>query len=132
MHTGVGNFSEEKAKPESVIYYNNTNSVDILDQWAYSFKGGMRRWPVAVFYNILDLAGINARILFKEHQQQESPEESPAATGRGAEGRIQLTRTWRQCQSERATNRTRRRTLEMPQARVLQLFEESGGNMGRL
>ena len=30
----------------------------------------------SVFYNILDLAGINARILFKEQQQQESPEES--------------------------------------------------------
>ena len=42
----------------------------------------------SVFYNILDLAGINARILFKEQQQQESPEESPAAAGRGAEGRI--------------------------------------------
>ena len=37
---------------------------------------------------LLDLSGINARILFKEHQQQESPEESPAAAGRGAEGRI--------------------------------------------
>ena len=43
---------------------------------------------MAVFYNILDLAGINARILFKEHQQQKSPEESPAAAGRGAKGRI--------------------------------------------
>ena len=47
-----------------------------------------RRWLMAVFYNIFDLAGINARILFKEHQQQESPEESPAAAGRGAEGRM--------------------------------------------
>ena len=35
-----------------------------------------RRWPVAVFYNILDLAGINARILFKKHQQQDGPVES--------------------------------------------------------
>ena len=43
---------------------------------------------MAVFYNVLDLAGINACILFKEHKQQESPEESPAAAGRGAEGRI--------------------------------------------
>ena len=40
----------------------------------------------SVFYNILDLAGINARILFKEQQQQESSEESPAAADR-AEGR---------------------------------------------
>ena len=39
-------------------------------------------------YNILDLAGIDASILFKEHQQQESPEESPAAAGKGAESRI--------------------------------------------
>ena len=70
------------------MYYNNTKySVD-LDQMAraYSVKGGVEdgRWPC----NILDLAGINARILFKEQQQQESPEESPAAAGRGAEGRI--------------------------------------------
>ena len=43
---------------------------------------------VSVFYNILSLAGINARILFKEHRQQESSEENPAAAGRGAEGRI--------------------------------------------
>ena len=42
----------------------------------------------SVFYNILDLAGINVRILFMEQQQQESLEESPAAAGRGAEGRI--------------------------------------------
>ena len=37
---------------------------------------------------VLNLAGINACILFKEQQQQESPEESPAASDRGAEGRI--------------------------------------------
>ena len=43
---------------------------------------------MAVFNNIFDLAGINDRILFKEHQQQESLEESPAAAGRGGEGRI--------------------------------------------
>ena len=43
---------------------------------------------MAVFYNILNLAGINAHISFKEHQQQESPEEILAATARGAEGRI--------------------------------------------
>ena len=30
---------------------------------------------MAVCYNILDQAGINARIMFKEHKQQESPEE---------------------------------------------------------
>eukprot|EP00064_Thunnus_orientalis_P010586 superscaffoldBa00001450_g10612 len=41
---------------------------DILNQMArvHFVKGGTRRWPVAVFYNILNLAGINAYILFKE------------------------------------------------------------------
>ncbi|KAF7641447.1 hypothetical protein LDENG_00281000 [Lucifuga dentata] len=32
----------------------------------YSVKVPTRRWPVAVFYNILDLAAINASILFKK------------------------------------------------------------------
>ncbi|XP_056157036.1 piggyBac transposable element-derived protein 4-like [Lampris incognitus] len=69
MHTTVGIMEGPKSKPESVTYYNNTKySVDILDQMVrmYSVKSGTRRWPVAVFYNILDLAGINAHILYKE------------------------------------------------------------------
>ena len=62
---------------------SRTRCEDVLCQKRYG------NWPVAVFCNILGLAGINARILFKEHQQQESPEQSPAAAVRGAEGRIQ-------------------------------------------
>ena len=41
--TGVGTFSGAKAKPESVMYYNNTkDGVDVPDQMAraYSVKGG--------------------------------------------------------------------------------------------
>ena len=94
----------------------------------------------SVFYNILDLAGINACILFMEHKQQESSEESPTAAGRGGEGRIHGGE--RGCGrrhkvgsrgsnrsssrhadgssagSERAANGTKRQTLAMPQARV--------------
>ena len=32
----------------------------------YMVKVGTRRWPVAVFYNILDLACINACVLYKK------------------------------------------------------------------
>ena len=32
----------------------------------YLVKAGTRRWPVAVFYNILNLACINALVLYKE------------------------------------------------------------------
>ncbi|CAM4571152.1 unnamed protein product [Leuciscus chuanchicus] len=76
VHTSVGITDGPKAKPESVTYYNNTKyGVDVLDQMArrYSVKGGTRRWPVAVFYNILDLAGINAHILFKECTSSKLP-----------------------------------------------------------
>ncbi|XP_058626543.1 uncharacterized protein LOC131537240 [Onychostoma macrolepis] len=60
--------STDKRKPETVTYYNRTKvGVDVLDQMArqYSVKGGTRRWPVAVFYNLLDLAAINACVLYR-------------------------------------------------------------------
>ena len=53
----------EKKKPETVEFYNKIKcGVGVADQMVkqYSVKEGTRRWPVAVFYNILDLAGINA------------------------------------------------------------------------
>ena len=43
MHTGVGTFSVAKAKPESVMYYNNTKyGENVLDQMVrtYTVKGG--------------------------------------------------------------------------------------------
>ena len=117
VHTGVGTFSGARAKPESVMYYNNTKyGVDVLDQMAraYSVKGGTQRWPVAVFYNILDLAGINAHILFKEcisskiarrkFLQQLAEElraeyiEAKRAARQLAHGGQQQTRKRRQCQ----------------------------------
>lgn len=52
-----------------VTYYNNIKfGVDVLDQMdrAYSVKGGTHRWTVALVYNILDLAGTNAHMLYKE------------------------------------------------------------------
>ncbi|VVC38802.1 Hypothetical protein CINCED_3A020432 [Cinara cedri] len=44
------------------------NDVDVTDQMArnYSVKSKSRRWPLQVFFNILDLAGINAWVLYKE------------------------------------------------------------------
>ena len=58
-----------KKTPETVEFYNKTKcGVDVADQMVkqYLFKAGTRRWPVAVFYNILDLAGINAFVLYKK------------------------------------------------------------------
>lgn len=57
-----------KKIPETVLFYNKTKfGVDVTDQMArkYTVKSGCRRWPLQVFFNILDLAGINSWILYK-------------------------------------------------------------------
>jgi hypothetical protein len=42
--------------------------VDILDKMckSMSVKSGVRRWPLAVFFNLLDIAAINAHILYNK------------------------------------------------------------------
>ena len=68
-HMSVELGESEKKKPEKMELYNKTKcGVDVADQMArqYSVKAGTRRWPVAVFYNILDLVGINAFVLYKK------------------------------------------------------------------
>ncbi|KAK9680162.1 Transposase IS4 [Popillia japonica] len=55
--------------PETVKFYNEIKfGVEVLDQMArqYSPKSASRRWPPHVFFNILDMAAINAWILYKE------------------------------------------------------------------
>jgi hypothetical protein len=58
-----------KKKPSSVLMYNKTKfGVDCVDHMtrAYNVKAPSRRWPVQVWYNILNLAAINAYILYKK------------------------------------------------------------------
>ena len=58
-----------KKLPEPIEYYNATKSgVDNIDQMArlYSTKVACRRWPLQVFYNVLDLAAVNAVIVYRE------------------------------------------------------------------
>ena len=69
LHQSVGVASNPKKTPETIEFYNSTKyGVDVVDQMArkYSVKASSRRWPVQVLYNILDLAAINAWILYKE------------------------------------------------------------------
>lgn len=58
----------ETKKPEVIEFYNSTKGgVDTFDKMAhaYSVSRGTRRWPLRMFYGVLDQAGINAMILFK-------------------------------------------------------------------
>ena len=64
LHMSVGVDSSEKRKPEPIeLYKKNKCGVDVADQMAHQYT---RRWPVAVFYNILNLACINAFVLYKK------------------------------------------------------------------
>lgn len=68
LHKSVKITNSAKKKPETINFYNQTKyGVDVADQMAkkYSTKAPSRRWPVQIFYNILDLAGINAWIIYK-------------------------------------------------------------------
>ena len=69
MHGSVTISDTRKKLPESVTYYNKTKSgVDNIDQMArlYTSNEAPRRWPLQVFYNILDFVAINAKIFYNE------------------------------------------------------------------
>lgn len=58
-----------KLKPDTITKYNETKcGVDSMDQMTrlYTTRRTCRRWPVYVLYNILDIALINAWVLYKE------------------------------------------------------------------
>ena len=58
-----------KKLPETVKSYNaSKGDVDVLDQMVhyYTCKSATRRWPVAVFFNIIDCACINSYVIYSE------------------------------------------------------------------
>lgn len=59
---------DEKKKPEIIKHYNHTKGgVDVMDKMAgaFSVKRKTLRWPVSFFYNMIDLAGLAAYIIYK-------------------------------------------------------------------
>ena len=56
-----------KKKPDIVLKYNKSKvGVDKMDQMCMNrtSKRQTKRWPMVLFYNILDTSGIAAHILF--------------------------------------------------------------------
>ena len=68
VHKSVSFSDGRKKLLDSIQYYNSTKyGVDILDKARlYTTKVASRRWPLQVFYNLLDLAAINAEIVYQE------------------------------------------------------------------
>ncbi|XP_059396143.1 uncharacterized protein LOC132128137 [Carassius carassius] len=68
MHSMIQTDNTTKRKPNTVTLYNTTKcGVDVMDQMVreYTFGTGTRRWPVAVFYNMIDMAALNAHVLYQ-------------------------------------------------------------------
>ncbi|XP_055365085.1 piggyBac transposable element-derived protein 4-like [Betta splendens] len=68
MHIMVDTESTGKKKPSTVLQYNTAKcGVDIVDHMVreYTVRKGTRRWPVAVFYNMIDMAALNAHVLYQ-------------------------------------------------------------------
>ena len=61
------------AKPEIIKYYNQTKGgVDTMDKILseYTVKRRTNRWPLAFFYNMIDIAALSAYIIYTEHNQR--------------------------------------------------------------
>lgn len=66
MHESGDIFDDEKKKPQIIIDYNKTKSgVDTMDKLVqtYTVKRQTRRWPVAIFYDMIDISALNAYII---------------------------------------------------------------------
>ena len=68
LHQNITIADDAKKTPESVKAFNDIKyGVDIVDQMArkYTARTSTRRWPVHSFQNTLDLATMNAWIVYK-------------------------------------------------------------------
>ena len=59
----------ESGKPEIIEYYNGTKGgVDSLDQLVHTYmcKRQSKRWPMTLFFNMLDVGAVAALIVWME------------------------------------------------------------------
>lgn len=69
MHDRVETDNEKK-KPEMISFYNRTKAgVDLLDMRCAVFSSSRktRRWPLAVFYRLINICSVNSYIVFMSY-----------------------------------------------------------------
>ncbi|XP_066257800.1 piggyBac transposable element-derived protein 4-like [Euwallacea similis] len=67
--------TNEWKKPEVITFYNFTKGgVDVVDELSgtYSVSRNSRRWPLTLFYSILNSAAINAMIIWKSNNNDKT------------------------------------------------------------
>ena len=65
----------DSGKPEIIEFYNSTKGgVDNLDKLCvtYTCGRGTRRWPLCLFYCILDIAGVNSHVIFRHYNPNDN------------------------------------------------------------
>ena len=65
----------ETGKPEIISFYNQTKGgVDGLDKKCMTFSTSRRtcRWPMAIFFGILNIAGVNSHVLYSAFRDNSS------------------------------------------------------------
>ena len=63
----------DNGKPEIITFYNATKGgVDTFDQTCcfQSYNRVTKRWPLTVFFGMLNAAVVNAYVLYHEHKPQ--------------------------------------------------------------
>lgn len=58
---------EDSGKPEIILEYNRLKSgVDVVDKLCATYNVGrnVRRWPMVIFFALLNIAGINSQIIY--------------------------------------------------------------------
>ncbi|TWW75346.1 hypothetical protein D4764_13G0000080 [Takifugu flavidus] len=68
MHSMIQTQDTTKKKPNTITLYNTTKcGVDVMDRMVreYTVRAGTRHWPVAVFYNMIDMAALNSHVLYQ-------------------------------------------------------------------
>lgn len=72
MHNDAITSDEAHKKPEMILFYNKTKAgVDSMDQKCSRYTTQRRtcRWPLAFFYNILDISTLAAYIVYYENNK---------------------------------------------------------------
>ena len=70
MHMSGEVEETQSAKPEIIKYYNKTKGgVDTMDRMLdeYIVKRRTLRWPLAFFYNRIDVTGLACFVIYREH-----------------------------------------------------------------
>ncbi|XP_022828398.1 uncharacterized protein LOC111357825 [Spodoptera litura] len=65
----------DKNKPEIITFYNSTKAgVDVVDKLSatYNVSRNSKRWPMTIFYGILNMAAINANIIYQSNLDKSS------------------------------------------------------------